>query len=270
VDDLVAEGSQARIFAYGDAKVLKLFRRAGRAAVAEEARKTELARCLGYPAPRVYDVVEIDGSFGFVMERLTGCPLMHSMVGDPSRAAERARTLAELHGTLARLPGAALPPLEPRVAGMIDDAPLPSATRYDARRCLDTCPRGDAIHHGDFHPLNVLSTERGLYVIDWFNACRAHPSADVALTYLIATTTLLADLLPAEIVARIEPLRSMVDAAYLDRYLEVTGVTRDQVRSWMRPLAAARLTDLDRAGASGFDRNRLTAIATGEHPGLHA
>jgi hypothetical protein len=102
VGELIAEGSQAQIFACDHGYVLKLFRVAARPAVAEEARKTELARALGCPAPRVYEVVELDGRFGFVMERLVGPTLFQLLVSEPATAPSCAHSLADVSELLGR------------------------------------------------------------------------------------------------------------------------------------------------------------------------
>jgi tRNA A-37 threonylcarbamoyl transferase component Bud32 len=263
----IAEGGQAEIFAFGPERVVKLFRAGWDATrVAEEARKTAAVAALGYPAPAVYDLVEIDGRSGFVLERLNGPTLFELALADPAGAAARSAELAALQARLHALECPVLPRIEPRVAAMLIDCPLSEPERTAVRARLDACPRGDAICHGDFHPLNVLSTASGLRVIDWFGTSRAHAAADVAQSYLVVATAVLPDALPLEPRRALEALRPTLDAAYLGRYLELGAVTRDDVRAWMRPLAAARLRILQQSPLAGFeyDRATLRAIATGE------
>jgi aminoglycoside phosphotransferase (APT) family kinase protein len=45
---------------------------------------------------------------------------------------------------------------------------------------LERLPQGAALCHFDFHPDQVLMTQRGPVVIDWMTAFRGHPLADVA------------------------------------------------------------------------------------------
>ena len=45
---------------------------------------------------------------------------------------------------------------------------------------------GDKLCHGDFHPGNVLLTEKGAVVIDWMTASICNPWADMARTDLFA------------------------------------------------------------------------------------
>jgi len=48
---------------------------------------------------------------------------------------------------------------------------------------------GDALLHRDLHPDNVILTEDGPSVIDWEGAVRGPAQADLALTWVIVTTS---------------------------------------------------------------------------------
>ena len=259
----IAEGHQAEVFAYGKGRVLKLFRsrREGRRAV-EEARKTAWVQSAGYPAPKILGLVEVDGRQGIVMERLEGPTLSERALAEPGEAPSIATSFTDLQLRLAALPGTGLPRLEQRIAGAIQRAPLSAAQRDSARRCLQACPSGDRVFHGDFHPMNILSTARGLFVVDWFAAARAHPAADVAKTCLVIATATLAELAP-EPRERLLSTRSMLLAAHLERYLSRSTVSRSDVRLWARPLAAAYLHS-QHNDSTGRDLALLHAIAIGD------
>jgi aminoglycoside phosphotransferase (APT) family kinase protein len=261
--EIVAQGAQAQIFALGQDRVLKLFRPAyGAAAVEAEAHKTAAVHALGYPVPQPYDVVEHHGRHGFVMERLVGPSLVDVVLRGPGRDEELAVDFAELQVRLGKLSTNELAPIEVRLDEKLARAPVPEDSRDLVRRCLRACPRGDGVYHGDFHPGNVVSTERGLYVVDWFGAGRAHPAADVAQTRLLIATALLPDL-PLQARERLRAGRERFDSAYLQRYLELSSVARSDVLLWMRPLAAARLYDEQGLASAKSDWPLLRAIATG-------
>ncbi len=46
-------------------------------------------------------------------------------------------------------------------------------------------PEGDRLCHGDFHPVNVSGQTSQPIVIDWPDACRGDPSADVCRSYVL-------------------------------------------------------------------------------------
>jgi aminoglycoside phosphotransferase (APT) family kinase protein len=46
-------------------------------------------------------------------------------------------------------------------------------------------PDGDRLCHGDFHPLNILGEASRPVIIDWPDASRGDPAADVCRSYLL-------------------------------------------------------------------------------------
>ena len=56
------------------------------------------------------------------------------------------------------------------------------------KELLDTIldmPDGDRLCHGDFHPLNILGNTFDPLIIDWLDAGRGDPAADVCRSYLL-------------------------------------------------------------------------------------
>jgi Ser/Thr protein kinase RdoA (MazF antagonist) len=91
---------------------------------------------------------------------------------------------------------------------------------------LADMPDGDRLCHGDFHPINVLGQDSQPMVIDWPDACRGDPAADVCRSYLLLK-------LHAEDIA--EP--------YLDAYCNINNTPRAKILDWLPYIAAARLAE---------------------------
>ncbi|HEX8580808.1 MAG TPA: phosphotransferase [Acidimicrobiales bacterium] len=186
---LLASGRDSEIFDVGGGRVLRR-PRSGRS-LAGEATVMAAVHATGYPVPRVDEVLP-DGSL--VMERVEGPTMLDDLARRPWRARRHARTLASLLGRLhdvAAPEGMALAP-----------AGVP----------------GDAIVHMDLHPANVLMSPAGPVVVDWANAGRGAPAADVAMTWLLCR----AAQAPVEGAARV------VVAAFQARFAElvVAGLDR--------------------------------------------
>src|SRR4029077_4433982 len=93
------------------------------------------------------------------------------------------RAHAEMHRCQA--PGS-LPLLNDSLRARIESAPaLPPPLASYALATLETLPQGDRLCHGDFHPGNIIGTWEALVVIDWGDASRESPLADVARTELL-------------------------------------------------------------------------------------
>jgi aminoglycoside phosphotransferase (APT) family kinase protein len=117
---------------------------------AREAEIMEHARAGGYPVPRVLEVHDD----ALVLERIDGPTMLAALRRRPWQMARQARTLAELHHRLHEIPF-----------------------------------EGERLIHLDFHPDNVLLSQRGPVVIDWTNSRAGDPALDVALTWVICATS---------------------------------------------------------------------------------
>ena len=153
---LIAAGRDADIFEYGPGLVLRQSRH-GRS-MADEARIMEYVRARGYPVPAVERVS--DDGLRLVMQRIDGLNMLDTLMRRPWAVRHYGRLLADLHHALHRLAG-------PPWLG------------------VSSIAAGDRIVHLDLHPLNVIMSPTGPVVIDWTNAKRGDPSADLALTWIL-------------------------------------------------------------------------------------
>jgi Ser/Thr protein kinase RdoA (MazF antagonist) len=157
VGTVIASGLDCLVFEAGAGKVVKRSRD-GRS-LEHEASVMRHARRHGFPTPEVFDT---DGP-DLLMERLEGPSLKELSLRRPGDVAEHGRLLADLLRTLAGV----------RAPGWLQAA--------------EGCP-GNRLLHLDLHPANVIITGDGPQVVDWANAARGAPAADVACTWLILAT----------------------------------------------------------------------------------
>lgn len=167
----------------------------------EEAAAQGWCEAVGYPAPRVLEVVGVDDGFGLptqVMERAPGTTMLDALTAKPWRAVKLVDQLAALQAQLHVLPTDAWPggrdvgalaakrlSLPRRAVVELDDPDLSSAiTRVESALAVAT--GGPlVVCHGDFHPLNVIVGGPVASVIDWTDAGLGPREADVARTILI-------------------------------------------------------------------------------------
>lgn len=199
----IARGRDADVYALGDGRVLRRYRRPG--PTDRERRVMAHARAHGYPVPRVYGWTGTD----MVMDRLDGPSMLADLARHPWRLRRHARTLADLHRRLHAVPAPAGLP-----------APL---------------GEGDRLVHLDLHPANVVLTASGPMVIDWPNAGRGHGLADVATTWVILRTSRLEGPVTQRLVAAVG--QRLFAAAFL------AGFDRRRVFQHLPAVVAARLAD---------------------------
>lgn len=259
----VAEGRTAEIFRLEEGQVLKLFRPGwGEGDARYEADKAEAVHAAGLPVPTVYGVTQVNGRFGIVYEEIVGRPLMESLKNRPWAVREAARLLADLHLQVhkARIP--ALPSLKDHVTRTIEKAfELTAEQRAALLSLLSRLSEGDALCHGDFHPGNVYLTERGPIVLDWMDAARGNPLADVARTSVLFR----AAVLPRDMPGRRggELIRRAFHRVYLRRYLAKTPSAPGQLAVWIAVVAGARLAER----IPGEEKRLLGLVADGLRSG---
>jgi aminoglycoside phosphotransferase (APT) family kinase protein len=222
----IAAGNEAEIFAWGD-KVLKLSKRLGDPTQAEREAATLAALAPLGLAPAVDGVIEVNGRWGLVMERIE-LPVLAAALADPARVAGVIELMVALHRRIHRVAAPeGVPDLRQRLAGRIGRAErLDADLRNELLARLAAMPDRDRLCHGDFHPFNILGMDATARVIDWLDATRGDPAADVCRTLVL-----------------IAPHEPAFAAAYVDAYVAVSDIDPSAVEAWLPFVAAARLVE---------------------------
>jgi aminoglycoside phosphotransferase (APT) family kinase protein len=238
-------GREAEIFAWGDGRVLRLARDAWRRpSVEREAIALGAAYRAGVPVPAVYELVTIDERPGAVLDRIDGEDLLVHLGRRPWALWSVAKTLGRQHAALHRVDAPeALPPLREELRRRLHSELVPDDVREHALILLDQLPDGERLCHGDFHPGNLLRAGSGYVVIDWTNAARGHPSADVARSLLLLATAAIPSDAPAAVRRLATGGRRFLVAAYLRAYAREMPLDRELVDRWRPVCIAARLSE---------------------------
>jgi len=237
VGRLLAAGNVAEVFEW-DSRVVKLYRSpAAKPAAFREAAIHAAVEAMGVPVPAVWGVRQIGGRWGVIFDRVRVASFAEQMRGDPIAVPRYLEKLAQLHAFIHARPAFQLGSLKTRLATNIARTELLDEPREELLLGgLAEMPEGDSLCHGDFHPINVLGELSQPVVIDWPDACRGDPAADVCRSYLLLK-------LHAEAIA--EP--------YLEAYCHINDapessypankVTRQAILDWLPYVAAARLAE---------------------------
>ena len=101
-------------------------------------------------------------------------------------------------------------------------------------------PDGDQLCHGDFHPANVLATPQGEVIIDWIDATRGNPLADLARSSIIAQGVAATE----QTTSPVEKLFvRLFHTIYLRHYFALRPGGREEYGRWLPIVAAARLSE---------------------------
>ena len=236
----IAQGRTAEIFAWGEGRVLKLFR----AGFSHESCNYEytIARAIhrsGVPAPAAFEQIDVDGRSGIIYEHLEGGTLLRVLSEHPERWQEIAHAMADLHLQIHQRTAAGLSRWRDKFHAALDHAQLSDAQKAAIRQHTAALPDDDKVCHGDFHPDNIVMTPAGLRAIDWNNAFAGNPLADIAWTSLLFRIAEAPSGSEA-VVAAIQQMRATFLDAYLQRRL---GIDRDALNAWLLPTTVLRLGD---------------------------
>jgi len=239
----IAEGREAEIFAWEEGRVLRLFRGPRpQWALESEMAAMRAARAVAPYVPDVFEIVEVEGRPGIVMERVEGTDLI-TLLGRKPWMVWRAGTVlgkvqARLHGVEAP---PELPPLRERIERACGLPGMPPEIGERVRPLLAELPDGDRLCHGDFHPGNMLMTKRGPVVIDWPNVTRGDPTADYARSALLLEMGSPPPGTPA-LVRYMEGIgRKLIAASFRRAYTSARPVDTELVRRWRVVRMADRL-----------------------------
>lgn len=248
----IAEGREAEIYEWppdGETRrVLKLFfgERSEHHANKELAI-TRAVQAAGAPCPAIYDgIVEHDGRFGVVFERIYGKDMLAGIGTRPWRIGRVGRALGHIHARMHSARPGGLPDLKEVLAKKIGDArELTPDEKEKTQNILAQLPDGDRPYHGDMHPGNVM-VQKGEpetpVIIDWPNAAVGDPIADVARTQLLLTVGWRgAPSIAERVFGRF--LTGWMNRAYTETYFRETGASKENLDSWLTVAAAARLSE---------------------------
>ena len=240
---LIARGRTADVHEWEDGRVLKLFHNwFERDDIEYEMRIARAVHASGVKSPMVGEMVEVHGRSGLIYERARGESMLSKFQSKPWMVIHYARILARLHVQMHDCVFDADVPLQRgRLERKIQRADaLPTPLKAALSASLLSLPDGDRVCHGDFHPANVLLADNDSTIIDWIDATRGNPLADVARTSIILLGAAASSQVPNPI---LKLFVRTFHSAYLCEYFRLRPGVEDEYRRWLPIVAAARLSE---------------------------
>lgn len=238
----IAQGATAEVYAWKDGQVLKLFhKRFGSGAVEYEAKIARAVHAAGIPVPAVGEIIKVDSRSGLVYERTDGSTMGQVLERKPWKVFTFARLLAELQADM-HASGIApeIPSQRQRMEQKIQNAKaLPDALKEVIVNALEHMPDGEQLCHGDFHPYNILMTVQGPVIIDWVDATRGNPVADVVRSSVLIEGAVAA--MPS-IKWRNRKVFHWMHAIYRRHYFRLCPDAQQQAAAWWPIIAAASMS----------------------------
>ena len=230
---LIGAGRRAEIFAWKDRQVVKLLLEGYERDAGREMPVIQMASGAGLPVPAVEGLVEVKGRRGIVLERIAGPSMVDVIENQPWKIIRLAHILADLHVKVHSTKTATLPSQREDIGRRVNnDAGMAPDVKDALLGILQKLPDGNSICHSDFHPGNIIMSPRGPVIIDWVDAKRGNPLADVARTWLLVKMAVLP--MDIGVIKRWLAgfLRILIWSAYLRKYRRLHQFSPEELEDW--------------------------------------
>ena len=184
--ELIGSGAQADVYK-DNGMAIKLFKKnVSKNDIEYEMNLQKMASEIGLPVPKIYDVVEIDGKYGFVMEYISGVSVGNIILNDISLLNKYLHKSIEIQINIHKNETDKFPPMKEKLHRKIAKVQMLSDDeKQKILEKLDQINFDKNLCHGDFQFLNLLETSDGIKIIDWVDSSSGNIEADVYRTYLL-------------------------------------------------------------------------------------
>jgi aminoglycoside phosphotransferase (APT) family kinase protein len=241
----IAVGRTAEVYPFEDGKVLKLFFPSiSQLWIDKEVDTGRYIQAAELPVPKVYERVRLNDREGVVYERIEGPSLLNQLALKPWKVVQYARLLASLHAQVHQVPAPIGLETQREWArgGIPETKKLSKVLQDGVLHLLDTMPDGNQLCHGDFHPGNIIVTDRGPVIIDWMTASKGIGCGDVARTSIILEAAKAPEGTPMRWL--LEWIRKLFLATYLKTYSRLRPIEENAYTAWRTIMAANFLADV--------------------------
>jgi len=261
----LAEGRVSHVYVLKDKRVLKLLHKTVPDwKVDDEFRRCQIVTKAAVPSPRALEIVEVDGRRGIIFEWAGERDLMKAKLGNPFNLNSGSQFMSTVHQDILKREAPELPDLKAealRLSRLLPEGTIPPGQFEILDHYLNGLPSGNKICHMDFQPGNVMLNENGYQVIDWSEAVKGMPVADIALTSLIlsmaetspGTSLLLRIIIPI--------FRKAFEKRYRTHVTSHMGITEESLQDWMLVAGIFRLAtwniEVEREFLTGLIQDKL-------------
>jgi tRNA A-37 threonylcarbamoyl transferase component Bud32 len=241
----IAVGRTAEIYPFEDGKVLKLFfPTIPQPWIDKEVDTGRFIQDRQLPVPKVFERVNLDDREGIVYERIEGPSLLSVLARKPWTVQRCGRLLANLHAQVHDVTA----PLDLETqkewarGGIPETKKLSKDLQARVLYLLDSMPEGNQLCHGDFHPGNIIVTQRGPVIIDWMTASKGVGCGDVARASIILEAAKAPEGTPMRWL--LEWIRKRFQETYLKTYFQLRPDERPSFSAWRVIMAANFFVDV--------------------------
>jgi uncharacterized protein (TIGR02172 family) len=238
--ELIGTGAQADIYKENN-RAIKLFKKdVLKCEIEYEMNLQKMAFELGLPVPNTYDIVEIDGKYGFKMEYINGIAIGNIVLNDMSKLNEYIIKSIEIQMNMNRIVTDKFPSMKDKLKEKINKEQILNINeKQKVLDILDKLNFKQSLCHGDFQLMNLLETSNGIKIIDWVDSSSGNNEADICRTYILYKVN-----------------NDEIAELYIENYCKIANISREKILKWLPIIAGARLSE----GVSNEENEKLLKI----------
>jgi len=184
---LIGNGRTADVYEYDQFTIIKLFKKSmNPASVQNEYKIAQFAFSCNVSTPKPISFIQENDKIGIVYEKVNGITMLNKLLQNPLQISQIAKNMARLHYSINCIEYENENYNQKKYlkdciqnTQLIDDGKKEIILKY-----LGTLPNGTRLCHGDFHPDNILLTNK-MWIIDWMTGTNGDQAGDVARTKMI-------------------------------------------------------------------------------------
>jgi uncharacterized protein (TIGR02172 family) len=232
--EYISSGAQADVYKDGS-KAIKIYKPyVQKREIEYEANLQKMAFDYGLPVPEIYDIIEIDGQIGMVMEYINGVPLSKIILENKSdkKLEEYLVKSIEIQDRINKIETDKFPPMrDMQKCCILRTNKLAGEEKDKILNKIENISYENKLCHGDLHFLNLIQTSDDLKIIDWGHASSGNPDADICHTYLLYKMYF--------------NNFHDISSKYLEIYCKIKKIDMLKIMSWLSIVAGVTLEELE-------------------------
>jgi len=259
---LLGSGARTAVYEYGNDKVFKLYlENTGIDSVKYEYDKTLDAHNNGLPTPKVYEIIEHNGHFGLVMERIQGITLnddsqnnIKNCIKSGASQQEISQSIYNYEVNQIKKLVAILYNLHKKTCKLKTNAKNTLAwhcsnnnyINQDEKKIIlkiiEDLPDSNHVCHGDPNLKNFIINNSEIRIIDWVDCANAHPFLDIT-EYKLSNEYSDNDLsgVPKYLVDLYYQFKSDNFKIFIEEYVRLSGIDLSGLDSWTIPILVHKM-----------------------------
>lgn len=259
IGKLIGKGATAEVFDYENNKAIKLYTLGeSEDSLIWEFNKLKEAHKNNVPCQEVFEIIEVEGRNGYVMEKYYGLTMKEKLLSDIQKVISGeisielfsmnfyndikgvARALSEMH--IVNIPE--WEKLNDRLIWEVKSTELlPMREKKLIIDLIEYLPKDSVVCHGDINPNNIMICEGEYKFIDWVNAGIGNPLYDIAEYVWLNTPKEEANFegVPQILIDFYLENKDLLISAFLDEYKKVSGRDVSSYEAYTIPLLVRKL-----------------------------